>query len=105
MGVVRYASLGHSIAGALGAAGAPEIRIGHARNCITFRQLGASRWPESKQADHALHVAAVARQILAADSRKDVRDRAKRAVVVTYIDSAIVSGCAVERRSEFVVPA
>jgi len=104
-GVVRYASVATEIASALGFEPAPECRIGHGRVTITFRHLGASRWSESEQIEHALHVAAVVRTVLANDSRRSVRDRVARAVVVVYQDAALVRGCDVSARWECVVPA
>jgi hypothetical protein len=37
---------------------------------LTFRRLGASRWPEAQQIEYALRVAAIARTVLSADSRR-----------------------------------
>jgi len=103
-GVVRYASIATDIVSALGVEPAPDCRIGQGRITITFRRLGASRWSEREQVEHALHVATVARTVLANDSRQTVRDRVKRAIVVVYEDAALVRGCDVLARWECVVP-
>ena len=105
VGVVRYASVGTAIGRALGAEPAPDCRIGQGRITLTFRRLGATRWPESRQVEHALRVAAVARAVLADDSRRAVRQRASRAIVVVYEDASLARGCAVVARWECVVPA
>ena len=106
IGVVRYASVGEAIGRALGTGGpAPDCRIGHGRITLTFRRVGATRWPEARQVEHALHVAATARAVLADDARRAVRERAARAIVVVYEDAALVRGCTVTARWECVVPA
>ena len=105
VGIVRYASLATAIERALGAERPPECRIGQGRVTITFRRLGATHWAEARQVEYALRVAAVAREILAADSRGSVRQRATRAIEVVYEDAALVRGCAVVARWECVVPA
>lgn len=104
-GVIRYASVAAAIGRAVGVSPPPICRIGHARITITFRQLGASRWSEERQIEFALHVARVARDVLSTDSRRNVRQRAARAIVVVLEDVALVRGCAVEARWECVVPA
>ncbi|PYP66526.1 MAG: hypothetical protein DMD26_07500 [Gemmatimonadetes bacterium] len=105
VGVVRYASLARAIAQALGIEPAPDCRIGQGRITITFRRVGASRWPEARQIDQALRVAAIARTVIAADPRRAVRQRATRAIVVVYEDATLVRGCAVTSRWECVIPA
>ena len=104
VGVVRYASLASAIEEALGAERPPECRIGQGRITITFKRLGATRWPETRQIEHALRVASVTHEILAADSRRSVRQRATRAIEVVYEDASLVRGCAVVARWECVVP-
>ncbi|HEY7236139.1 MAG TPA: hypothetical protein VH539_18415 [Gemmatimonadaceae bacterium] len=105
VGIVRYASLATAIERALGTTPAPECRIGQGRITITFRRLGATHWPESRQIDYALRVAATAREILANDARRSVRQRTSRAIQVVYEDASLVKGCAVVARWECVVPA
>ncbi len=105
VGVVRYGSVATAIGLALGAEPPPDCRIGHGRITLTFRSVGASRWPESKQVEHALRAAAVARAVLAEDPRPAVRERTSRAIVVVYEDATLVRGCSVEGRWEYVVPA
>jgi len=105
VGVVRYASVAAAIARALGTEPAPDCRIGQGRVALTFRRLGATRWPEARQVEHALQAAAAARAVLAADARRAVRERAARAIVVAYEDAAVVRGCVVTARWECVVPA
>ena len=104
LGIVRYASVAHAIGQALGIAPAPDVRIGQGRITLLFRQLGASRWPQAQQIEHALRVAAVARRVLAADSRRSIRQRATRAIVVVYEDVTLDHGCAVSARWDCVVP-
>jgi len=103
-GIVRYASVATAIAHAVGEP-APDCRIGQGRITLTFRRLGATRWAEAEQIEHALRVAAAARVVLADDRRRAVRHRAARAIVVVYEDVALVRGCAVTARWECVVPA
>jgi len=105
VGVVRYAAVGAAIAQALGGNPEPDCRLGHGRTTLTFRRLGATRWPEARQIEHALRAATVARSIFAADSRGAVRRRATRAIEVVYEDSSLVQGCPATGRWEYVVPA
>src|SRR3954467_13849263 len=93
IGVVRYASIGAAIARALGVQPPPDCRVGAGRISLTFRRLGASRWPEAQQIAHAMRVAEVARAVFAADSRGGVRRQANKAIVVTYQDASLVRGC------------
>ena len=104
-GVIRYASVAREIGRALGVTPEPEIRIGQWRLTITFRRLGASRWPEAQQMDFAFRAAELARATLAAHKRSAVRGRAARAIVVAYEDAANVRGCAVTARWECAIPA
>ena len=83
---------------------APYVRIGHGRITITFRSLGASRWPENQQVELALRAAARARAVLAQGTQRALRRRTARAIVVVYEDSSLVRGCAVVGRWECVVP-
>jgi hypothetical protein len=103
LGVVRYSSIARVIERAIGIEPPPDCRIGH-RITLTFRSLGASRWPEAKQVEYALEVAAIARAVLSGDSRRAVRQRAERAVVVIYEDATLRRGCTVRARWECVVP-
>jgi len=104
VGVTRFASVANAIADALGIEPQPDCRIGHGRIMLTFRRLGASRWPEKQQIEFALRAAGIAREVLAADSRRTVRGRASRAIVVVYEDATLLSGCSVIARWECVVP-
>ena len=105
VGVVRYASAASAIAEALGVDPAPDCRIGAGRITLTFRRLGASRWPEDRQLEHAIRAVATARAVLAGDPRRAVRERATRAIVVVYEDATSLRGCAITARWECVVPA
>jgi len=105
VGVVRYASAATAIGRALAIDPAPDCRIGQGRIKLTFRRLGASRWPEAQQIEYALKVAGIARTVLSADSRRAVRERVTRAIVVVYEDATLLRGCAVVSRWECVVPA
>jgi len=104
IGIVRYLSVAKAIGKALGIEPAPHIRIGQGRITITFRSLGASRWPENQQIELALRAAETARAVLAQGSKRALRRRAARAIVVVYEDSTLVRGCAVVGRWECVVP-
>lgn len=105
IGVIRYASVAKAIGQALGTELAPDCQIGRGRITLTFRRLGASRWSQEQQIDYALRAAATARKVLADDSRRAVRERATRAIVVVLEDSTVVRGCATMARWECVVPA
>jgi hypothetical protein len=106
VGVIRYASVANEIGQALGLDPPPDCRIGRGRITITFRGIGASRWPETRQVDYALRVTSIARQLLGADTRRAVNRRAHdRAIVVVFEDSTLVRGCSVVARWECVVAA
>jgi hypothetical protein len=106
LGIVRYASVAGAIAQMLGIEPVPECRIGQGRITVTFRSLGASRWPEADQIEHALRVADVTRAVLAKDRRRAVNRRATdRAIVVVYEDATLVRGCSVIMQWKCVVPA
>ncbi len=105
VGVVRYPSVATAVENAIGGSPAPEFRIGQWRTTLTFHGIGASRWPEHRQVEFALHVAGIARDALAAQWRRAVRSYAERAIEVVYEDAALVEGCAVTSRWECVVPA
>lgn len=104
-GIVRYASLATAIERAIAGERPPECRIGQGRITITFKRLGATRWEEARQVEHALRVASIVRELLTADSRRAARQRAARAIEVVYEDASLVHGCAVVARWECVVPA
>lgn len=103
-GVVRYRSVASAIGQALGIEPAPDCKIGQGRITLTFRRIGASRWPEEEQIEFALEAAAIARDAIASDYRRAVRRRASRAIVVIYEDTTLVRGCEVVARWECVVP-
>jgi hypothetical protein len=105
VGLVRYSSLASAIERALGTERPPECRIGQGRITITFKRLGATRWDEGRQIEHALRVATIAREIIVEDKRRTVRQRASRAIEIVYEDTTLVRGCAVVARWECVVPA
>ena len=104
VGVTRYASVANEIAQSMQIRPAPECKIGRGRITLIFRQTGASHWPETDRIDYALRVAAAARSILDSDSRKRVRRRVSRAVVVIYEDSTLEHGCDVRSRWQCIVP-
>lgn len=103
IGVVRYGSTVAAIERAVGGEPLPRCQIGHGRIRLTFRGRGASHWPERQQLEYAFQVAALARGVLSADSRRSVRERVTRAIVVVYEDSAVRPGCTVKARWECVV--
>ena len=105
VGIVRYASVARRIAEALQVDVPPDCRLRQGRTTITFRHLGASRWPAQRQIEFGLHAASVARRVIASDSRRVIRDRAKRAIVIVFEDATLDRGCAVTSRWECVVPA
>jgi hypothetical protein len=104
-GVIRYASAAREIGLALGLSDAPDCRIGQGRIRLTFRNVGATRWEEGEKIDNALRIAEIARMVLSNDSRRVVRRRANRAIVVVYEDMMLVQGCEVLGKWECVVPA
>lgn len=81
-GIIRYASLARAIREALDVDPRPEVRVGQRRLTITFRRLGATRWPEARQIDYALRAADVVRSVMAMDKRAGVRYRSTRAITV-----------------------
>ena len=104
VGIVRYASVGRAIAQALGVNPPPDCRIGRGRITFRFRQTGASRWPENDRIQYALQVATVARNLLSADTRRTVRKRVNRAIVVVFEDSDLDRGCDISSRWECIIP-
>jgi hypothetical protein len=76
VGIFRYASVADAIGHAFGIEPVPHCGIGHGRITLTLRQIGASRWTESRQVEHASRAAAVARRILSEDRRRAVSQRA-----------------------------
>jgi cysteine synthase len=105
VGVSRYLSVANRIAASLGVDPAPEVAVG-GRVRIIFRSIGASRWPEAQQVDYALQVASVARQAMAADTRRLIRRRALgSAIVVVFEDATLRRGCSIVAKWECVVTA
>jgi hypothetical protein len=104
VGIVRYASVGRAIAQALGVNPPPDCRNGRGRITFRFRQTGASRWPENDRIQYALQVATVARNLLGADTRRTVRKRVNRAIVVVFEDSDLDRGCDISSRWECIIP-
>jgi hypothetical protein len=102
--VFRFRTAAGAIGRALGVEPLPECRIAHGRTTLTFRRLGATRWPEAQQMEFAGRAVAVARAVLADDSRRQLRNGARRAIVVVYEDATVVQGCAVVARWECAVP-
>ena len=100
----RFKKAATAIAEELGVRPQPDIRIGRGRITVKFRQLGASGWSEDRRIDHAFQVAAVVRELLEAGTRRSLRRRASRAVVVTYEDQTLAHGCDVDARWVCVVP-
>jgi hypothetical protein len=99
-----FRSVGDAIARALGVDPAPECHIFHGRTVLTFRRLGAARWPEAQQMEFALRAAAAARAVLADDKRRQLRKGATRAITIAFKDAAVVQGCEVTARWECTVP-
>ncbi len=103
--VFTFRSVGDAIARVLRVDPAPDCHILHGRTVITFRRIGAARWPEAQQMEFALRVADVTRAVLADEKRRQLRKGATRAIVIAFKDSAVVQGCEVTARWECTVPA
>ena len=102
--VFRFRSVGDAVARALNVESSPECRVTNGRTTLTFRQIGASRWPEAEQMRFALQVASVARTVLAEDSRSKLRRGATRAITVAFRDTTVIEGREVMARWECTVP-
>jgi hypothetical protein len=102
--IFTFRSVGEAVARALNVESVPECRVVHGRVTLTFRRLGAARWPEAQQIELALRVVEAARVVLAGDTRWQLRRGATRAIVVIYEDSSVVQGCAATARWECAVP-
>ena len=102
--VHRFPTVAEPIGRTLGIASPPDCRIQHGRTTLTFRRLGGTQWTEPQQMEFALRSASIARGVLAADRRGQIRRSARRAIVVVYEDATVVQGCAVVARWECVVP-
>ena len=100
----RSAEFAKELALALGLSNIPVCRIGRGRVTVTFRQQGASRWTEEQKIDYAAQVADAARDVLESSSKRTIRRRAKRAVVVVYEDAMLVHGYDSTARWEIVIP-
>jgi hypothetical protein len=101
----RYRKAAKAIAERFDTNPPPECRIGRGRITLRFRQTGDASWPEPERIDYAFRVASFVRGILAEDTRRALRRRASRAVVVIYEDMMIASGCDIDIRWACVVPA
>ena len=102
--VFRFRSTAEAIARALRIEPPPECRIQNIRTYVTFRRLGATRWPESQQMDLVRRAVAVTRAVLADDERRQHRKNAARAIVVAFEDAGLVDGYPVTMRWECTVP-
>ena len=100
----NFRSVGDAVARELRVDPSPDCRIDNGRTWITFRRLGATRWPEAEQMEFALRAAAVTRAVLADHARDKLRKKATRAIVVVFKDSVAVQGCEVTARWECTVP-
>jgi len=100
----RFPTAAEPIGRTLGVATPPECRIQNGRTMLTFRRLGGTQWTEQQRMEFALRAASVARGVLSADRRSQLRRSARRAIVVVYEDASVVQGCAVVARWECVVP-
>jgi hypothetical protein len=103
--VFTFRSIGDAIAHALQLPVSPECRVVNGRVTLTFRRLGAARWPEMQQMELVHRAVGVARGVLADDSRRQLRRGAARAIVVVFEDASLVQGCAVTARWECALPA
>ncbi|HEY8165524.1 MAG TPA: hypothetical protein VIF83_08225 [Gemmatimonadaceae bacterium] len=104
-GTVRFRSVADAVAKAILTDAALDCRLVHGRINLMLRQLGGTRWPEAHQVEYALQVARVVRAVLAAESKRSLRKRANRAIVIIYEDAFLSAGCDIVARWECVVPA
>lgn len=104
LGTVRYASVADAIERRLAGGGRLACKVETGRFYLTLRAAGATRWEPARQIAYAVDAAAIAREVLAADSRSAVRRQAQRAVVVRFEDGAVTRGCQVHTVWECVVP-
>jgi hypothetical protein len=102
--VFRFRSTAEAIARALRIEPPPECRIQNGRTYLTFRRLGAARWPEAQQLDLVRRAVAVTRAVLADDERRQLRKSAPKAIVVAFEDATLVDGWPVTTRWECTVP-
>jgi len=102
--VFRFRSTAATISRGLGSEPPPECRIQNGRTYLTFRRLGAARWPEAQQMDLVRRAVAVTRAVLADDERRQLRKSAPKAIVVAFEDSTLVDGWPVTTRWECTVP-
>ena len=102
--VFTFRSVGEAVARALNVESVPECRVVNGRVTLSFRRLGAARWPEAQQMELALRAVEAARVVLAGDSRWQLRRGATRAIVIVYEDATVVQGCAATARWECAVP-
>ena len=102
--VFTFRSVGDAIARALRVDPSPDCRVLHGRTILTFRRLGAARWPEAQQMDLVRRAVAVTRAVLADDERRQLRQSAPKAIVVAFEDSALVDRWPVTTRWECTVP-
>jgi len=102
--VFTFRSVGEAIGRAMRVDPPPDCRVANGRTILTFRRLGAARWPEAQQMEFALRAAAVARGVLADDERRQLKRGATRAIVIAFKDAGVVQGCEVTARWECTVP-
>lgn len=96
--------MGDAIGRALRVDPPPDCRIANGRTTLTFRRLGAARWPEAQQMEFARRAATVARAVLADDQRRQLKRGATRAIVIAFKDTGVVQGCEVTARWECTIP-
>jgi hypothetical protein len=70
----------------------PTCRVRNGRFVIELRSIGATSWDSEAKLRYAREVVGVARGVLSESSRSDLRRRARRAIVVEYVDESIVDG-------------
>src|SRR5258708_34370334 len=70
----------------------PTCRVRNGRFVIELRSIGATSWDSEAKIRYARQVVGVARGVLSESSRSDLRRRARRAIVVEYVDESIVDG-------------
>ena len=104
LAVTRYPDVLQAIERRLAPGGGLTCSLGAGRVHLVLRGSGATRWTGEVQLARALEMAAVVRDMLAADTRGPVRVHAGHAVVVRYEDAAVAAGCDVRSQWECVVP-
>ncbi|HEX6575386.1 MAG TPA: hypothetical protein VF042_10500 [Gemmatimonadaceae bacterium] len=104
VGIVRYGPIQKEISRVIGTRPPVICRVARGRITLIFKQVGATTWSDSEKFNQAFRAAELARAVLDADTRRLVRRKSKRAVVVIYEDRMMTHGCDVTARWQCIVP-